>query len=260
VRIRDIVITGEPVLHRPCARVEHIDDHLKELVQDMFATMELAPGVGLAAPQVGVDLALFVYDWVDEDDVQHRGVAINPTLIRWSPHRLAPLDEDDELEGCLSVPGERFPLRRSDRVTLTATNLDGNEFTVHAEGWLARIFQHEFDHVLGVLDVDRLVEPHLAEARDAINHIGVGCSWFLVVTGPRPSRRSNPPTPMREARPATAAAASTTTINGARIRNNTALTTSAATLASTTIALPVAAVWVTTSDASSATVRRSLIR
>ncbi|CAB4861481.1 MAG: peptide deformylase [Actinobacteria bacterium] len=170
MRIRDIVITGNPVLHRPCTRVEHIDDHLIELVQDMFATMELAPGVGLAAPQVGVDLALFVYDWVDEEDVQHRGVAINPTLMI-EPAPIGPLDEDEELEGCLSVPGERFPLRRSDRASLTATNLDGNEFTIHAEGWLARIFQHEFDHILGVLYVDRLIEPHQTEARDAIRQI-----------------------------------------------------------------------------------------
>ena len=181
MRIRDIVITGNPVLHRPCARVEQIDDHLKELVQDMFATMELAPGVGLAAPQVGVDLALFVYDWVDEADVQHRGVAINPTLLL-EPAPIGPLD-DEELEGCLSVPGERFPLRRSDRVTLTATNLEGNEFTIHADGWLARIFQHEFDHVLGVLYVDRLVEPHHAEARSAIHEIGWGVPGFSWLPG-----------------------------------------------------------------------------
>ena len=122
MRIRDIVITGNPMLHRPCTRVEHIDEHLKELVQDMFATMELAPGVGLAAPQVGVDLALFVYDWVDEEHVQHRGVAINPTLMI-EPAPIGPLDEDEELEGCLSVPGERFPLRRSDR---TAANASGS--------------------------------------------------------------------------------------------------------------------------------------
>lgn len=182
MRIREIVITGNPVLHRSCAQVEHIDDQLKDLVQDMFATMELAPGVGLAAPQVGVDLALFVYDWVDEDDVQHRGVAINPTLSI-EPLPIGPLDEEEELEGCLSVPGERFPLRRSDRVTLTATNLDGNEFTVHADGWLARIFQHEFDHLLGVLYVDRLVEPHHTEARDAINQIGWGVPGFSWLPG-----------------------------------------------------------------------------
>lgn len=182
MRIRDIVITGEPVLHRPASRVDHIDEHLKELVTDMFATMELAPGVGLAAPQIGEDLALFVYDWVDDEGVQYRGVAINPTLML-EPLPVEPLDDEEELEGCLSVPGERFPLRRSDRVILTATNLDGNEFTIHADGWLARIFQHEFDHLLGVLYVDRLTEPHFTEARDAIHRDGWGVPGYSWLPG-----------------------------------------------------------------------------
>ncbi len=160
----------------------HIDEDLKSLVQDMFATMELAPGVGLAAPQIGVDLALFVYDWVDDDGVQHRGVAINPTLLM-EPPAIGQLDDEEELEGCLSVPGERFPLRRSDRVVLTATNIDGNEFTIHADGWLARIFQHEFDHLLGVLYVDRLAEPHYTDAREAIRRDGWGVPGFSWLPG-----------------------------------------------------------------------------
>lgn len=180
MRIREIVITGEPVLHRPASPVAHIDDHLRSLVDDMFATMELAPGVGLAAPQIGEDLAVFVYDWVDDDGVQHRGVAINPSLVM-EPLPIGPLDEIEELEGCLSVPGERFPLRRSDNVTLTATNLDGNEYVIDAEGWLARIFQHEYDHLLGILYVDRLIEPFASEAREAIFRDGwgqPGYSWL----------------------------------------------------------------------------------
>lgn len=182
MRIRDIVITGNPVLHRPSAPVPRVDFHVKELVEDMFATMELAPGVGLAAPQIGEDYALFVYDWVDDDGTQHRGVAINPTLLL-EPPSIEPLDDIEELEGCLSVPGERFPLRRSDRVILTATNLDGNEYTIHAQGWLARIFQHEYDHLLGVLYVDRLTEPHLTEARDAIHRDGWGVPGYSWLPG-----------------------------------------------------------------------------
>jgi peptide deformylase len=180
VRIREIVITGEPVLHRPAARVVRFDDDLHDLVTDMFATMELAPGVGLAAPQIGENLALFVYDWVDEDDRQHRGVAINPTLML-EPLSVDELDEDEELEGCLSVPGERFPLRRSDRVIMTALDINGHEYTINAEGWLARIFQHEYDHLLGILYVDRLVEPFFAEAAEAIRREGwrvPGYSWL----------------------------------------------------------------------------------
>ena len=182
MRIRDIVITGEPVLHRPSSPVHHVDDHLRELVDDMFATMELAPGVGLAAPQVGVDLALFVYDWVDDDVIQHRGVAINPRLLL-EPLPVGPLDDEDELEGCLSVPGERFPLRRAHRAILTATNLDGNEYTIEAEGWLARIFQHEYDHLLGILYVDRLTEPHSSEALDTITRDGWGKPGFSWLPG-----------------------------------------------------------------------------
>ncbi len=180
MRIRDIVITGEPVLHRPAGSVNHIGDDIRELVDDMFGTMELAPGVGLAAPQVGVDLAIFVYDWVDDDEVQHRGVAINPTLML-DPLAVTPLDEDEEIEGCLSVPGERFPLRRSDRVTLTATDLNGNDYTITARGWLARIFQHEYDHLLGIVYTDRLVEPYFSDSRDAIADAGwggPGRSWL----------------------------------------------------------------------------------
>lgn len=180
MQIRDIVITGEPVLHRPASLVDHIGDDIRALVDDMFATMELAPGVGLAAPQIGVGLSLFVYDWVDENDVQHRGVAINPTLLL-DPLSVTPLDEDEEIEGCLSVPGERFPLRRSNRVTLTATDLNGNEYTTTAEGWLARIFQHEYDHLLGIVYTDRLVEPFFTESREAIEEAGWGSpgrSWL----------------------------------------------------------------------------------
>jgi peptide deformylase len=182
VRIREIVIAGEPVLHRPAARVERFDDELRDLVTDMFATMELAPGVGLAAPQIGEDRALFVYDWVDEDDRQHRGVAINPTIVL-APLSVEPMDEEEELEGCLSVPGERFPLRRSDRVVMTAMNVDGHEFTIHAEGWLARIFQHEYDHLLGILYVDRLVEPFFREAAEAIYREGWGKPGFAWLPG-----------------------------------------------------------------------------
>ncbi len=182
MRIRDIVITGEPVLHRRAKPVVHIDDHLRELVEDMFGTMELAPGVGLAAPQIGVDLALFVYDWVDDDDIQHRGVAINPTLLL-DPLPIGELDDEDELEGCLSVPGERFPLRRSDRAILTATNLDGNEYTIDATGWLARIFQHEYDHLLGILYTDRLVEPHASDCREAISRDGWGVPGYSWLPG-----------------------------------------------------------------------------
>lgn len=150
-----IRITGEPVLHSPASPIEEIDDALRSLVADMFETMDAAPGVGLAAPQVGVPARVFVFAWTDDDGRSWRDVAINPEL--W----IAPLepgapDVDFESEGCLSFPGERFGLRRSERALLRATNLDGERYELDAEGWLARILQHEYDHLDGVLYTDRL--------------------------------------------------------------------------------------------------------
>jgi peptide deformylase len=154
-----IRITGEPVLHSPAAPVVDFDETLKQLVDDMYETMTTAPGVGLAAPQVGVPLRLFVFNWTDDDDILHRGVAINPEL--WiSPTPVGPADEDDESEGCLSIPGERFPLRRAGLAILRAVDLEQKPFEIRADGWLARIFQHEYDHLDGVLYADRLEHDH----------------------------------------------------------------------------------------------------
>lgn len=153
-----IRITGDPVLHSPAQPVVDFDAALTMLVRDMEDTMAAAPGVGLAAPQVGVPLRLFVYNWRDDEGTLHRGTAINPEL--WiSPLTVDDLDIESESEGCLSLPGERFPLRRSARALLRATDLDGAPSEVTADGWLARIFQHEYDHLDGLLYADRLVYP-----------------------------------------------------------------------------------------------------
>jgi len=160
--------------------VTEFDESLRKLVDDMFDTMTEAPGVGLAAPQVGVGLKVFVYSWTDDDDVLWRGVAINPELLI-SPTPTGLADEDDDSEGCLSVPGERFPLRRSDRAVLRAVDLDQKPFEIDATGWLARIFQHEFDHLDGVLYVDRLEHLHSKAVTKAIKKSGWGVpgnSWM----------------------------------------------------------------------------------
>jgi peptide deformylase len=184
--VRAIRITGEPVLHSPAAPVSDIDDDLRALVIDMEETMAAAPGVGLAAPQVGVPLRLFVWDWTDGDGVEHRGTAINPEL--WiSPPPVGEPDDDTESEGCLSIPGERFALRRSELAVLRATGLDGEPFRVQASGWLARIFQHEYDHLDGVLYADRLAAPLDRAAAKAIRKNGwgsPGLSWMPGVDHP----------------------------------------------------------------------------
>ena len=178
-----IRITGDPVLHSPATAVIAFDSALTELVRDMEQTMAAAPGVGLAAPQVGVPLRLFVFRWTDEDGVLHAGTAINPEL--WisppRPESFEELDEDDESEGCLSLPGERFPLRRSARALLRARSLDGSSYEIETAGWLARIFQHEYDHLDGMLYADRLSHPHDRLAAKAVKKRSWGVpgqSWL----------------------------------------------------------------------------------
>jgi peptide deformylase len=174
-----IIITGDPVLHTPAHPVSVFDDELRTLVADMYETMHEAPGVGLAAPQIGVSRRVFVYDWIDDDDTHWHGVAINPEL--W--HTPTPIGEpsDADEEGCLSVPGERFGLLRADRVILRAVDLNQKPFEITATGWLARILQHEYDHLDGVLYTDRLHEPDAKAAAKAIRKQGwgqPGQSWL----------------------------------------------------------------------------------
>jgi peptide deformylase len=178
--IRSIVITGEPVLHQRAVEVEQWNDELKQLVEDMFETMDEAPGVGLAAPQVGVGLRIFTYDYPDDSGNERRGVLINPVLVLGPVSDELP-DEDTESEGCLSVPGERFPLKRAETIRITGLDLEQKPVSIEASGWYARIFQHEFDHLEGKLYVDRLIEPYSSMAREAIEEFGwgvPGCSWL----------------------------------------------------------------------------------
>ena len=165
-------------MHTRALEVDEITTEIKELVEDMYLTMDKAPGVGLAAPQIGVPLRIFVFDWETEEG-QVRGVAINPTLEISEVSEEWP-DEDLEVEGCLSIPGERYPLKRSEKAVLRATDLDGEAFEIVAQGWLARIFQHEFDHLNGILYADRLLKPYARELKRVIKDEGWGVpgeSW-----------------------------------------------------------------------------------
>lgn len=181
-----ILITGDPVLHSPAVSVTKFDTELKQLIVDMIETMRAAPGVGLAAPQVGRNLRVFVYDWTDDDGLHSAGTAINPEL--WiSPIPTGEPDTETEGEGCLSIPGERYPLRRAEKAILHAVDVDGAPFEISASGWLARIFQHEFDHLNGILYCDRLSHSHGRVASKAIrkNDWGVpGLSWLPGVDHP----------------------------------------------------------------------------
>ncbi|HPB72001.1 MAG TPA: peptide deformylase [Phycicoccus sp.] len=171
--IRPIVITGEPVLHRRAESVAVIDDEIRTLVSDMFETMDAARGVGLAAPQVGVGLRIFTWQMRNDDGIPERGVVINPHVVAAKPAAGDP-DKNDESEGCLSVPGESFPLKRGERAVLTGQDLDGRELRYEATGWFARMFQHEFDHLNGFLYVDRLDGRWARKARKTVKNNGWG--------------------------------------------------------------------------------------
>ena len=136
---------GDPVLREPTKPVETFDDALRSLSEDMFETMYAAPGVGLAANQVGIGRAFFVYD----DREGHTGFVANPELSELE-------GEDTIEEGCLSIPGPYHDTVRAVRVRLRGRDLNGDPVDILAEGLLARIFQHETDHLRGMLYIDRL--------------------------------------------------------------------------------------------------------
>ena len=178
--IRPILISGEAVLHTKAEPVTEFNTELRELVRDMFETMDAAPGVGLAAPQIGVGMRLFVYDYDDHEGNPRRGVIINPTLTI-GPIAAGDADEETELEGCLSAPGERFPLNRAETALVTGVDLDENFVSLATEGWFARIMQHEFDHLDGVLYLDKLDEVWHGEREMMLHERGWGVpgkSWL----------------------------------------------------------------------------------
>jgi peptide deformylase len=146
---------GDPVLRQRAREVEDIDGRLKQLADDMVETMYAAPGVGLAAPQVGVQRRLFVYDTGEGDGPQ---VIVNPVLSELR-------GEWTFEEGCLSVPGLSWPIVRPKEVHLTGYDLHGNEVSIEADEYLARVLQHEVDHLDGVLLVERLDDDQRRDAR-----------------------------------------------------------------------------------------------
>lgn len=147
--IRPIVKYGEDVLHRDAQHVETVTGDLGDLVRDMIETMYAAPGVGLAAPQIGVPLRVFVVDVSGGRSKDGLMAFINPEFVERDGMQL-------EDEGCLSVPGFNATVARPARAVLKGLDLDGHERIVEGTGLLARAFQHEMDHLEGRLFLDRL--------------------------------------------------------------------------------------------------------
>jgi peptide deformylase len=144
---------GDPVLRQPAKEIDQIDGAVAKLAEDMIETMHAAPGVGLAANQVGVQRRLFVYD-IGEGPV----VVVNPAIVESS-------GEWTYQEGCLSVPGLSWPIVRPGSIHLVGYDLDGKRISIEADELEGRVFQHEMDHLDGVLLIERLDADQRREAK-----------------------------------------------------------------------------------------------
>ena len=150
--LRTIVTLPDPVLRRKAHKVPNFDKDLQVLVEDMIETMRAAPGVGLAAPQVAQSVRLIVVEYGDEEDEdapKKLYVLVNPEITEVSEEMVT------GVEGCLSVPGLVGDVERCQKVVIKGLNRFGKPTKVKAEAWLARIFQHEIDHLDGILYTDR---------------------------------------------------------------------------------------------------------
>lgn len=143
--ILDVVKLGQDILREKSEPIPEVTDEIRTLAEDMFETMIATEGVGLAGPQIGKNIRIFVA--IADDDV--RRVFINPQIIKTSE------ELSDYDEGCLSIPQVYETIRRPAKVTVQAINEHGKPFTIEADGLLARIIQHEYDHLEGILFIDR---------------------------------------------------------------------------------------------------------
>lgn len=158
--VREIVSLPQAILRHKAHKVSDFGPDLQTLVEDMVETMRVAPGVGLAAPQVDESIRLIVVEYGDEDNEE-----IPPKLYVMANPEITRSSEDTLIgtEGCLSIPGIQGDVERFVSVTVKGLNRHGRPMTVKAKGWLARIFQHEIDHLNGILFVDRAEKLWQAE-------------------------------------------------------------------------------------------------
>ncbi len=169
--LRTIVTLPDPVLRRKARAVSTFDQNLQTLIDDMIDTMRDAPGVGLAAPQVGIGQRLIVVEYAEPPEEGEEEKQVKPRLYVMANPEIVKTSEDKVLgvEGCLSIPGLVGEVERYSMVQVKGLNRRGQPMKVKAEGWLARIFQHEIDHVNGVVFPDRATrvwKPEPAEEKD----------------------------------------------------------------------------------------------
>jgi len=162
--LRTIITDPHPALRRRAKKVTHFDQELHTLIDDMIETMQEAPGVGLAAPQVNISQRVVVVQFGEEEDPEaplQLYVVVNPRITAFSQDIVV------GVEGCLSIPGLLGDVPRPDAATIAGVDRDGEPLNIEAEGWLARIFQHEVDHLNGVLFTDHALNVWPAEEEDA---------------------------------------------------------------------------------------------
>ena len=172
--VQSIVTLPDPVLRRKARAVTNFDKSLQALIDDMIETMRATPGVGLAAPQVSVPLRVIVVEYAEEeedDGIEEEKpkpklyVMVNPQIVK------ASAETEVGVEGCLSIPSLVGEVERALTVTVRGLNRRGQPMKVRVEGWLARIFQHEIDHLNGVLFPDRATkvwQPQPDEVEDRV--------------------------------------------------------------------------------------------
>jgi peptide deformylase len=161
--LREIVYLPNPILRKKAKPITKFDKDLQTLIDDMFETMREAPGVGLAAPQINLPMQLAVIEYAEGEDDEERPedapppekkmyVIINPEITKVSEEKVL------GIEGCLSIPGLIGEVERHEAIQVKALNRHGNPVKLKLDGWLARIFQHEIDHLNGVLFTDKATQ------------------------------------------------------------------------------------------------------
>lgn len=165
--IREIVTPPNPTLRQRAQKVRRITPEITQLIDDLVDTMRVAPGVGLAAPQIDVGLRVIVVEYAEgseDEDAPEKPLklygVINPEITRTSKDRVL------GNEACLSLPGYFGEVERYERVTVKGLNRHGRDFKLKAKGWLARIFQHEIDHIEGILYIDRATQVWRVEEQE----------------------------------------------------------------------------------------------
>lgn len=173
--VRKILAVPEPVLRKKARKVAGITPDIRRLIDDMVETMRIAPGVGLAAPQVGVSQRVIVVEYAEEPEEPRKEgemptapvlyMLVNPEITRSSRAKV------DGIEACLSVPGFTGDVVRHAEVVVKGYNAQGAPVRIRAKGWLARIFQHEIDHLDGILYVDRASKMWEIKPEDTTDNV-----------------------------------------------------------------------------------------